>query len=241
MALKILVADDSATMRTIYQMTFAGEDAELTVVDGGRRLLEEARRMAPDVVLVDATLPDLDSYTVAESLSQEATLAHVPIIVLASQHHPYDAGRGSSAGVFDHLLKPFDTQALIDKVTAAAAEAHSAHAATPKPAPPQARPVSAPQGLGSPMAATGRGTQVMDRFRERQAPEAAPPAPPRAGQPAAGPASAPRSMSPAPHPPSASAAAPPAPRPAASESRLGAPASRPAAPSFNTPQEPFAA
>ncbi|MFW6023807.1 MAG: response regulator transcription factor, partial [Myxococcota bacterium] len=124
MTLKILVADDSATMRKVFEMTFAAEDAEVVTVDSGDAAVAKARELQPDVVLADSSMPGTDGYEVARAVKSAG--GGSAVIVLASQHTPYDEARGQSAGVDDHVLKPFDSQSLIDKVKGAAGKPRAA-------------------------------------------------------------------------------------------------------------------
>jgi CheY-like chemotaxis protein len=108
---KILAVDDSATMRRIYEMTFAGQSGyEVVTANGGEQALRSAGGI--DLVLVDASMSP-SGYDVARSLRDGGFVA--PILILASQHAPYDVERARAAGIDDHLLKPFDTQSLLDK------------------------------------------------------------------------------------------------------------------------------
>jgi len=113
---KILVADDSATMRQVMEMTFAGEDAEVITVDSGDAAIQRARELRPDVVIVDASMAT-DGYTVSQAIKNDGGLSGTAVILLASQHHPFDEGRAAQAGIDDHVLKPFDSGQLIDKVS----------------------------------------------------------------------------------------------------------------------------
>ena len=115
--MKILVAEDSVTMRKVLEMTFAGENAQVTTVDSCERAVEVARELNPDVVLADLSMSGLDGYGVAEALNG------IPVVVMASQQQPYDEARGASAGVANHITKPFDTQVLIDMATSLAGSA----------------------------------------------------------------------------------------------------------------------
>jgi CheY-like chemotaxis protein len=231
--LKILVADDSATMRKIFEMTFAGEDARVIAVDGGDAAIAKAREVQPDVVLADGSLAGTDGYEVARALKGSDGPDAPAVILLASQHAPYDAERGKAAGVDDHVLKPFDTQSLIDKVTAAAgkprAAAQAGAAPAASPAAPPAKPPAPPAPPAAPAAA-------------RPAP-AAPAARPAPAAPSAQPSAAARPAAAAPSGPQVgkstmSYGAPPAARPAAASP--AAPA-KPAAPPGAAPKAPAAA
>ncbi len=164
MPVTILVADDSATMRSILQMTFAGEDARVVTVDGGAAALETALDLRPDVVLADLSM-EMDGYEVARAI--KSGLPGTSVVVMASQHTPYDEAKGRDAGVDDHIVKPFDTQGVIDRITRLAtgprtaatgtisgvAPAHpyrDASSAGPLPAPPVPAAFTAPQPFSPP-------------------------------------------------------------------------------------------
>ncbi|MBX3272794.1 MAG: response regulator, partial [Sandaracinaceae bacterium] len=101
-------------MRRVLEMTFAGEPVEIVTVDGGDAAIERAFASPPDLVIADASMAK-SGYDVAQALKSNGATQSVAVILLSSQHHPYDAARGKDAGVDDHVLKPFDTQAMIDK------------------------------------------------------------------------------------------------------------------------------
>lgn len=147
MPVNILVADDSATMRRIMELTFAGEDAAVTSVDSGDACVELARQTSPDVVFADCSMDGIDGYGISAAIKNSPGLENTAVIVMASQKRPYDEGKGQAAGVDDHILKPFDTQHVIDRVNQvlsrprARASAAAAPAVRPAaPAAPAARP-----------------------------------------------------------------------------------------------------
>ncbi len=156
MPVKILVVDDSVTMRKIMEMTFAGEEAEVVTVDSGNAAVQKAQEITPDVVFADLSMSGLDGYGVSSSIKNVPALANTAVIVMASQHQAYDESKGADAGVDDHVVKPFDSQVVIDKVgdvlkrprmipsgdapAAAAAPAPPAAPAAPKPPAPPAPP-----------------------------------------------------------------------------------------------------
>lgn len=236
MTVKILAVDDSATMRKILGMTFAGEDAVVVTASSADEALAKARQAPPDVVFADAALAGTDGYALASALKNDPALANAAVILLASQHHPFDEGKGRACGVDDHVAKPFDTQVVLDKVadvlrrpraraSTPAMPAAPAVVASPMPAPPPPAPTPARLGkqtmaFGSPPAppppAPPAAKPVLELADEDVVPgPAAKPAPVAAPKPAPAPAPA-RTFS---------APAKPAPAPAAAPAR---PASRPA-------------
>ncbi|NLE49568.1 MAG: response regulator [Sandaracinaceae bacterium] len=116
MPTKILAVDDSATMRKILEMTFAAEDVELVTLADGAAAIEKAAESSPDVILADVSMQGVDAYAIAHAVKNNPALAKTAVIAMASQHHPFDEQKGQSAGIDAHVLKPFETQALIDLV-----------------------------------------------------------------------------------------------------------------------------
>ncbi|MGB5548776.1 MAG: response regulator, partial [Polyangiales bacterium] len=112
--MRVLIVEDSVTMRKVMEMTFAGEDAELLVVESGERALEQGAAFGPDVAFIDASLPGIDGYEVTRAMKSNPGLSSTAVILMASQHRPLDVARASEVGADDHILKPFDTQEAID-------------------------------------------------------------------------------------------------------------------------------
>ena len=140
-SMRILIVEDSVTMRKVMEMTFAGEDAQLLTVESGELALQQGRDFGPDVAFVDASLPGIDGYEVARQLKADPQLAGTAVVLMASQHRPLDEARASEVGADDHILKPFDTQEAIDKATHLAGKAEALYEA---PSIPVARPATSP-------------------------------------------------------------------------------------------------
>jgi CheY-like chemotaxis protein len=188
-ALKILAVDDSATMRTIMKMTFAGEDAEVLTVTNGDDAVTKAKAAVPDLVFADASMSGVDGYEVARAIRAEPSLAKTAVIVMASQHHPYDDAKGKACGVDDHILKPFDSKVVIEKANAVAAArrnaAPSVAAAAPAPVAAAPAPVAA---APAPVAAAPVAAAAAPKPPVPPQPRAAQPAAPAAPVAAAAPA-----------------------------------------------------
>ena len=143
MSMRILIVEDSVTMRKVMEMTFAGEDAELLVVENGELALERGAAFAPDVAFIDSSLPGIDGYEVTRALKGDPGLSGTAVILMASQHRPLDAARASEVGADDHILKPFDTQEAIDKANLLAGHTEAA-GFSDMPSIPVARPATTP-------------------------------------------------------------------------------------------------
>ncbi len=187
MAVKILVVDDSATMRTILEMTFAAEDAEVITVDNGQAAVQAVGHAQPDLVFADASMQGMDGYAVAHAIKANPASAGTAVIVMTSQKVPYDDAKGTAAGVDDHIVKPFDSTALIAKVAsvvagprAAASGASAAPVAQPAPAARPAAPAPVAVRPAAPVAPAARPAAPAARPAAPAARPAAPAARPAA-------------------------------------------------------------
>jgi CheY-like chemotaxis protein len=152
----LLAVDDSKTLRKVLEITFAGEDYKMVLANSPADAMAKLKAERPVIALVDALLGAGSGYDLCQQIKAEAP--QVGVIVLSSKQHPYDRVKGGSVGADDFIDKPYDSQALIDKV---AALSHKL-AAAPAPA---ARPAAAPIAVGSakpaiPAAAASSATAV---------------------------------------------------------------------------------
>ncbi len=133
----ILFADDSITMRTIMENTFAAEPYDVTAVPSGEAAIMKARELVPDIIIADAGMAGVSGYDVCKAVREDSLIAGIPFIIMAGVSSPYDESRGAEAGVTEYVKKPFDTTQLIEKVGELAA---GATAPTPAPSPVEAYP-----------------------------------------------------------------------------------------------------
>ena len=116
---KILVVEDDSTIRTLLEMALLGagfkEVKSAARGDGG---LSEARRMKPDLVLLDLMLPGLDGFTIAKRIREAPELAATRIIMLTARTQNEDIVRGLECGADDYVTKPFDRLVLLARVRA---------------------------------------------------------------------------------------------------------------------------
>jgi len=139
MAKRILIADDSVTIQKAFAMTFAGAD-DVTV--SGARSADEglalAQRTHPDLIIADGVMPGRTGYDLCASIKADATLKAVPVLILASSQQPYDDARGQKVGADGQLTKPWDTNAMMDRVRDVLRRGAGAAAAPPGAHPPAA-------------------------------------------------------------------------------------------------------
>jgi CheY-like chemotaxis protein len=142
MATKLLLVEDSLSIQTIVETAFAREGFEVMVAGDAREGLRKAQTLQPDIVLADASMPDMDGFQLCQSIRQSAAGRHVPVVLLTSGFAAYDQAKGDRAGVTMHLAKPFEPQVLLDMVKQLVPGTH-------RPAPPLATmvpPLPRPDG-----------------------------------------------------------------------------------------------
>jgi CheY-like chemotaxis protein len=115
---QLLVADDSLTIRKVIGMVFAVEDVSITFVDNGIDAITRARELKPDCVLADVLMPGKSGYEVCEALKADPATASIRVLLLAGNFEPFDEARARAVRADDFIVKPFESQALIDKVRA---------------------------------------------------------------------------------------------------------------------------
>ncbi|HSI05185.1 MAG: PleD family two-component system response regulator [Myxococcota bacterium] len=197
MPYQLLLADDSATMHRVVQIVFANEDFQVTAVDNGQAAVATAKSLKPQLALVDVGMPGMDGYAVCQAIKADADTSGIPVVLLASNFQPIDEARAQSVGATAHVMKPFESQALLDRVkTILGAPVQAAirsipQAGAPTSAPPVAAKPAAPPAA-APAASGGFGAPMGGPARPQVAPTAAPAgAPP--GIPAQRPAAPPTS------------------------------------------------
>ena len=119
MGKRILVVDDSLTIQKAFAMVLGGQDYTLLAARSVDEALVTAKGGRPDLIVADAVLGDGSGYDLCTSLKADPVLRGVPVHILASNQNPFDEARARRAGADGHLLKPFDSQTLLDSVSAA--------------------------------------------------------------------------------------------------------------------------
>jgi len=116
---KLLLADDSATIQKVIDLTFADEGVRVLAVSNGREAIDQLLDFAPDIVLADVHMPSPNGYEVCEYVKTNEKLKHIPVMLLVGSFEPLDEVEARRVGADDILTKPFSSiRRLIDRVGA---------------------------------------------------------------------------------------------------------------------------
>ena len=141
MGSKVLLADDSVTIQKVVGIIFANEGYELTTVASGNAAIEKAIEIKPDVMLVDALMPGKNGYEVCREVRQDPALRHIAILLMTGAFEVVDEEKNRQSGADEFIIKPFESQALIDATNRMIALTSQRSIA---PVAPQAAPLQAP-------------------------------------------------------------------------------------------------
>jgi CheY-like chemotaxis protein len=113
---RILIVDDQFASRDLLEQFLQAEGYITVTADSGKHALLRVAERAPDLILLDVTMPGMDGFEVARELKSDPATAHIPI-VLATAHTSGSARLvGLDAGVEGYLTKPFNLAELALKV-----------------------------------------------------------------------------------------------------------------------------
>jgi DNA-binding response OmpR family regulator len=115
---KILIAEDSPDLAYLLELTLKGDEFEITSVKDGFEAVRAARKVLPDIILLDIMLPRQDGLQVCRLLKYDKAFRTVPIIVMTSMASPEVEEDAKKAGADVFMRKPFAATDLLDKVRA---------------------------------------------------------------------------------------------------------------------------
>ena len=116
---RVLVAEDEADIRELLVDILADAGYEVIGVDDGRKALDTARSLHPDIVLLDVMMPAMDGFEVLASLKAEAETASVPVIMVTAKAQKQDQAEAMKRGAMGYVTKPWEAGEIEAKVAAA--------------------------------------------------------------------------------------------------------------------------
>ncbi len=114
MSKSILLADDSATIRKVIELTFSDTDFHVESVASGEEALAKLEVMRPDIVLADVVMPEPSGYEICRRVKMLDR--PIPVLLLAGVFEAFDHEQARACGADGCLLKPFESRTLLDRV-----------------------------------------------------------------------------------------------------------------------------
>ena len=113
----ILIADDDPDLREILRCVLEPAGFSVTETADGKTALAAIRARPPDLIILDYAMPGLTGPQVCEQLKQDVLLSHLPVIMLTGRREVEDKVAGLNAGADDYVIKPFEPEELLARVT----------------------------------------------------------------------------------------------------------------------------
>ena len=115
-AKKVLVIDDSNTIRRSAEIFLKQGGYEVVLAEDGFDALSKVNDHDPDVIFCDILMPRLDGYQTCAIIKRNPRFTHPPVIMLSSKDGLFDKARGRMVGSQDYLTKPFTKDQLLQAV-----------------------------------------------------------------------------------------------------------------------------
>jgi len=115
-ARKVLVIDDSNTIRRSAEIFLKQGGYEVVLAEDGFDALSKVNDHEPDVIFCDILMPRLDGYQTCAIIKRNPRFARTPVIMLSSKDGLFDKARGRMVGSQDYLTKPFTKDQLLQAV-----------------------------------------------------------------------------------------------------------------------------
>ncbi|MCP4448346.1 MAG: response regulator [Myxococcales bacterium] len=153
----LLCVDDSVTMQTVAEITFRKSNWEYVGARNNNEAKSSASTKPPCLILVDAVMPDGSGYDLAKEL--KAAHSGAVVVMMCGNSEVYDEGKGAAAGCDGHIVKPWQTDKVVEKLAEFVSAGPSASAPAAAAAAPAAKPVA---DAGPPRSATLMGMPALE-------------------------------------------------------------------------------
>jgi DNA-binding response OmpR family regulator len=115
-AARLLVVDDDTDIAAMAALVLRRAGHAVTTAASGEAALDEARRLAYDLILLDINMPGMDGWEVLRVLQADEATAAIPVAMFSVRGEVRDKVHGLQEGAFDYITKPFAVDELISRV-----------------------------------------------------------------------------------------------------------------------------
>ena len=132
---KVLVVDDSLSVRKVVQRALESKRIEVLSAASGSEAMEQIAREAPDLIVCDVIMPDMDGYQICDFVKKHPTLGHTPVLLISGIVNSTVLERATKVRSDDVMRKPFAADELLHRIESLLpASGRPAPAAGPAPA-----------------------------------------------------------------------------------------------------------
>jgi DNA-binding response OmpR family regulator len=114
--IKVLLVEDEKTLAMIIKDTLDGEEFDVVLASNGHEGLAKYKETAPDIIVSDIMMPDMDGFTMVKQIRR--TDKSIPVLFLSARSSANDVVEGFETGGNDYLKKPFGMAELIIRIKA---------------------------------------------------------------------------------------------------------------------------
>ena len=114
--IKIMVIDDSKTIRRTAETLLKKEGFEVIVATDGFEALSMVADHKPDLIFLDIMMPRLDGYQTCALIKHHRVFRHTPVVMLSSKDGLFDRARGRVVGSDHYITKPFTREELLGAI-----------------------------------------------------------------------------------------------------------------------------
>ncbi|HKY92651.1 MAG TPA: response regulator [Nevskiaceae bacterium] len=111
----VLVVDDQAMNLAICEAILS-DRYEIECAGSGAQALEKVAARAPDLIMLDVMMPEMDGYEVCRRLKADPSTARIPVIFLTGKHEIEDEIQGFALGCVDYIGKPFNAALVLARL-----------------------------------------------------------------------------------------------------------------------------
>lgn len=113
----LLIVDDDRTLRLALKGAFSGDEFETIDASNGSEAIDLCRRRIPDIILMDAIMPDTDGFTACKAIRDLPHCENIPILIITSLEDEDNIAEAFASGATDYITKPLNFTVLKERVS----------------------------------------------------------------------------------------------------------------------------
>ena len=113
---KILIADDNEHIRESLASILEDEGYAMWTAKDGAEALRKVRKIAPDILILDITMPEMSGYEVCQTIKSDPDLKKTFVLMLSAKGQATEQERGKEVGADEYFVKPFSPSELVTRI-----------------------------------------------------------------------------------------------------------------------------